>query len=158
MTPANSAAICIPTEVLKLLEPLAKQSEGCRLEAYQDPNGNWTQGWGHKLGKELELPIPACTQEQADNWLAQDLGLAYSELVHAVPGIDSEPAGRQAALTDFVYNLGIGSFDKSTLHSAVVVRAWQSVKAQLALWVHAGGKVEPGLVRRRAAEIALIDT
>lgn len=144
----------ISKEVLELLSPLVKQYEGCRLDTYQDPNGNWTQGWGHKIPAS-RLP---CTQNEADAWLEQDLDLAYNELLHSVPGIDTESAGRLAALTDFVYNLGIGTFDKSTLHSAVTGRAWQAVKIQLALWVHAGGKVQQGLVRRRQAEIVLIDT
>lgn len=142
----------IPAEILSILEPLVKQSEGCKLEAYQDQNKNWTIGWGHKIPGRRE----PCTQDEADRWLEQDLDLAYNELLHSDTSIHLESAARQAALTDFVYNLGIGTYSKSTLHSAVTVRAWQSVKTQLALWVHAGGKVEAGLVRRRTAEIALI--
>lgn len=144
----------IPTEVLSIVQPLVQQSEGCRLQAYQDPNGNWTIGYGHKIPAAVE----PCTQQQADAWLEQDLALSYAELIQASPSVQDQKPGRQAALTDFVYNLGIGKYDKSTLHSAVTVQAWQNVKAQLALWVHAGGKVEPGLQRRRAKEIELIDS
>lgn len=143
----------IPAEVLSILEPLVMQSEGCKLKAYQDPNGNWTIGYGHKVPQNRE----PCTQEEANAWLEQDLALSYAELVQASPGLLQSSAAKQAALTDFVYNLGIGTYSRSTLHSAVTVQAWQAVKTQLALWVHAGGKVEPGLVRRRQAEIALID-
>lgn len=148
----TSETMSIPTQVLSLLEPLVKQYEGCRLSAYQDSNGNWTIGWGHKIPAS-RLP---CIQSEADAWLEQDLDLAYNELLRSDASMHLESAARQAALTDFVYNLGIGVYCKSTLHSAVLVRAWQNVKTQLALWVHAGGKVEPGLVRRRQSEIALI--
>lgn len=143
----------IPAAVLAILEPLVREFEGCRLTPYQDANGNWTIGFGHKIPADR----PPCSQQDADNWLDQDLALAYGELIQAAPFLETASPSRQAALTDFVFNLGIGQYDKSTLHSAVLAQAWQSVKAQLALWVHAGGKVQPGLVRRRAAEIALID-
>lgn len=144
----------IPEEVLALLKPLVKSSEGCKLQSYQDPNGVWTIGWGHtgcNVGPGL-----VWTQEQADNQLDVDLSRAYSQLIQESPQLAQESAGRQVALTDFVYNLGIGTYRHSTLHSAVQMAVWKSVAYQLSLWVHAGGRIEPGLVKRRAAEIALL--
>lgn len=141
------------TSVLEILEPLVKQFEGCRLEAYQDPNGHWTQGWGHRIPG----PSSPVSQECADQWLAQDIAIAYTELLAVSTGLAVQTIQRRAAVTDFVYNLGVGIYRNSTLHSAVDVQDWPRASEQLALWIHAGGKVQAGLVKRRQAEIDLID-
>lgn len=147
--------IQIPTEVLSALLPLVKASEGCRLDSYQDPNGVWTIGWGH-TGPEVVAGL-TWTQKQADSALELDLAGHYTQVLDTSPSLLRSSAQRQAALTDFVYNLGIGTYMHSTLRGAVDRMDWDQVKVQLALWVHAGGKVEPGLVTRRNREIALID-
>lgn len=146
----------IPQEVWDLWFPIIRQFEGCKLEAYPDDNGVWTIGWGH-TGPDV-VPYLTWTQQEADTQLRADMDSHYTQLCNLLPSAPSWPAARQAALADFVYNLGIGTLKHSTLYSALVVGAWQAVKTQLALWVHAGGKVEPGLVRRRNLEIVLIDT
>jgi lysozyme len=146
----------ISAELLALLVPLVKEFEGCTLKSYKKSDNVWTIGYGH-TGKDVTEGM-VCTQEQAEAWLLADIDSHYSQLCASVPQTPSFAVGKQAALLDFVYNLGIGRFAGSTLHSAVVVGAWQSAKTQLALWIHEAGKVEPGLVRRRDREIALIDT
>lgn len=145
----------IPAEVLVILDPLVKSFESCRLEAYQDGGGIWTIGWGH-TGTEV-TPKLVWTQAQADSTLAADLAQNYVALLQCSPTLAKTSAGRQSALTDFVYNLGIGRYMHSTLRSAVDCGAWQAVKFQLAKWDHGGGVVVPGLARRRKAEITLID-
>ena len=50
---------------------------------------------------------------------------------------------------------------RSGASSATVTRKlraldWEGAKEQLALWVRGGGRVLPGLVKRRAAEAALL--
>lgn len=147
--------IQIPTEVLSTLLPLVKSSEGCKLSSYKDPNGVWTIGWGH-IGPEVVEDL-TWTQSQADTVLVSDMDLHYTQLIEVSPSLLRSSAQRQAALADFVYNLGIGTYMHSTLRGAVDRMDWDQVKGQLALWVHAGGKVENGLVRRRNQEIILID-
>jgi lysozyme len=146
----------IDQAVLDILEPLVKEFEGCKLTAYQDDDGVWTIGWGHTGDEVVEGLV--WTQEQADTALAADLLFHYQETLALTPALQTYSPSRQAALVDFVYNLGSGRYRSSTLRSAVLVGAWVSVKAQLALWVHSGGHIDPGLVRRRDAEIALIDS
>jgi lysozyme len=145
----------MPSEVLAILEPLVKQFEGCKLIAYKKADNVWTIGYGHTGPEVVEGLI--WTQEQAETALAGDLSSHYEQTIALSAGLVNQSPGRQAALTDFVYNLGIGRYKTSTLRSAVLVGAWQSVKIQLALWIHEDGKVEPGLVARRKAECALID-
>lgn len=145
----------IPADVLPILEALVKRFEGCRLKAYLDTGGVWTIGWGH-TGPEV-APGLVWTQEKADTALMSDMDSHYSDLVRLSPILPGQLAARQAALVDFLYNLGSHRYDKSTLHRAVDHEDWASVKTQLALWVHDNGKVVPGLVARRDAEIDLID-
>ncbi len=147
--------MAIPTEVSSLLIPLVKQFEGCKLTAYQDIAGVWTIGWGHTgLGVQPGL---VWTQEQADQVLDIDLDMRYSQLLQVSPVLAERPEGQQAALTDFVYNLGIGTYTRSTLRGAVESGSVPSIVSQLSLWCHSNGQVVPGLVRRRQAEINLVN-
>jgi lysozyme len=59
------------------------------------------------------------------------------------------------ALVDFCFNIGCGNFQSSSLLRYANHGEFESVVIQFGLWVHAGGEVAPGLVRRRAAEAAL---
>jgi len=145
----------IPNEVLAILLPLARQSEGCRLEAYQDSDGVWTIGDGH-TGPEVQ-PSLVWSQAEADTHFAADLDTHYKQLLAVSPTVSTQTPGRQAALTDFVYNEGIGNYKHSLLRSAVDVQAWKNVQTQLARWIYGSGRVLPGLVARRNAEIVLID-
>jgi lysozyme len=44
----------------------------------------------------------------------------------------------------------------STLKRKINAQDWDGAKEQLKLWVRGGGKVLPGLVKRRQAEIQLM--
>ena len=63
---------------------------------------------------------------------------------------------RLCALSDFSYNAGLGNLQASTLRRKANAGDWEEVKAQLMRWVRGGGRVLPGLVRRRKAEADLI--
>lgn len=143
----------IPDSVFAILSPLVQRFEGCLLKAYRDAAGVWTIGYGHTPAAEGDQ----WTQSQAQSALETDLAVHYGELLSLSPGLADESASRQAALTDFVYNMGSGNYRSSTLRAAVDCQSWPAVKLQLAKWDHAGGKVLPGLAARRQAEIDLID-
>jgi GH24 family phage-related lysozyme (muramidase) len=63
--------------------------------------------------------------------------------------------GQYAALCDFVFNVGIGNFRKSTLRKRVNERAYDRIPSEFRRWVYAGGKKLPGLETRREKQIAL---
>lgn len=132
-------------------EDLIKGFEGCRLVAYQDLAGVWTIGWGH-TGKEVHAGL-VWTQQQADEALAHDIVAADALLNIYSPGL---PDGPLEAITDFVFNMGIGNYRTSTLCKLVNESAWIAVKAELLKWDHSNGVVVAGLLRRRQAEAALI--
>ena len=62
------------------------------------------------------------------------------------------------ALVSFVYNLGAGAFEGSTLLKDLNAHNFAAVPGQLEEWVHAGSQVLPGLVARRKAEARLFTT
>lgn len=138
---------------------LIKRSEGCRLTAYQDVAGVWTVGWG-ATGRYI-VAGTIWTQEQADADLQDRVEYAggYVSSFVKVPLTQ----GQFDCLTDFVYNLGSGSLQKSTLLRLLNSGQYDQVPAQLyreenghqAGWIYADGQIQPGLIVRRQAEIAL---
>ncbi len=65
--------------------------------------------------------------------------------------------GQFDAMADFTYNAGRESFLRSTLLARVNARDFAGAAKEFGFWVHAGGTVQPGLVRRRAAEAAMFE-
>ena len=130
---------------------LTRSFEGLRLQAYQDSAGVWTIGYGH-TGSEVHRG--QCVSEtEAETLLRSDLSSAVRAVRKAV---QVDLAQHQFdALVDFCFNTGSGSFLGSSLLRYVNQGEFDNATAQFGRWVHAGGKVLPGLVRRRAAEAAL---
>lgn len=132
---------------------LTKQFEGCRLTAYQDQVGVWTIGYGH-TGPEVHAGM-TITVEQAEALLAKDISSAaafVNRMVHVA--LTQEEFD---ALVDFVFNLGAGAFERSTLLRLLNAGHFASAAAQFAIWDHAGGAIVAGLLRRRQAETALFN-
>ena len=130
---------------------LARQFENCCLIAYQDIAGVWTIGFGH-TGKDVYAGL-IWTQDQADDALLHDINAARALLEMYSPNLAN---GALDALTDFVFNLGIGNYRTSTLCQCVNAQDWDGARAQIILWDHSNGVVIPGLLRRREAEAALL--
>jgi lysozyme len=72
------------------------------------------------------------------------------------PVLATQPEGRLAAIVDFTFNLGAGRLQTSTLRRRINQRDWIAAGKELRRWVYGGGKVLPGLVTRRSAEVALL--
>lgn len=132
---------------------LIKHFESCRLEAYRDPVGIWTIGYGH-TGADVHDGLQI-TQEQADGLLIKDLASTESALGSAVKVPLNQ--GQFDALTSWTFNCGIGNLTMSTLLRCVNAGKFGQASGQFLLWIHAGGKVLRGLVARRNAERALFD-
>lgn len=127
---------------------LIKRFEGCRLEAYQDSAKVWTIGYGHTGGVYKGQVI---SQMEADVLLRQDL--VKAEL--AVSKYDNKYHWTQNqfdALVSFAFN--IGSINQLT---AKGTRSISEISAKIPAYRKAGGKVLPGLVKRRQAEKELFD-
>ena len=138
-------------------EDLVMQFEGCKLTAYLDTGGVPTIGYGH-TGPEVHAGL-VWTKIEANIELVHDLHCAQTLLLSYSPSVASL-LGPLAALTDFVFNLGIGAYRSSTLCRDVNAGNWSSAKQQILLWDH--GRVNGSevvlldLTRRRKAECALL--
>jgi lysozyme len=60
------------------------------------------------------------------------------------------------AIVDFAYNLGLGRLQTSTLRQKINAQDWLGAQGQLLRWTRGGGRVLPGLVKRRQAEKELV--
>jgi lysozyme len=133
---------------------LAKQFEGCELEAYPDPSYGWkvaTVGYG-ATGPAI-MQGTCWTQAQADadlEYRMKGIGAHVDTLV-AVPIGDEQ----KAALCDLAYNIGLGAFERSTLLACINVGHMQGAADQFKVWTKSNGVELPGLVKRRNAERAL---
>lgn len=128
---------------------LTEQFESCRLVAYQDSTGVWTCGWGHTAGVTATT---TCTQEQADQWLQDDIAWAARVVNHLVTFQLTQDEFN--AVTDFVFNAGSGNFASSTLLKLLNEGDMVNAPVEFDKWDHAGGQVVAGLLRRREAETA----
>ena len=133
---------------------LISEFEGLKLKSYKCPAGVWTVGYGTTINPITKNPITSgitITKDEALKWLEMDT-LKVKDQVKAlvkVPINDNE----LDALTSLAYNIGAGAFKKSTLLNLLNQGADRHLVAdQFLRWNKAGGKVLPGLVKRRLAE------
>lgn len=135
---------------------LIKSFEGCELEAYRDPVGVWTIGYGLTTDALPGVTVGAgmtITQKQADEYLHAVLK-RFAEKI--LPGFTRQPTENQfGAFLSLAYNIGFGGFLKSTALRRFNEGDFEGAAEALQWFNKAGGKVLRGLVRRRAAEAAL---
>ncbi|MBL8790220.1 MAG: lysozyme [Rhizobiales bacterium] len=131
---------------------LIRRFEGFRSEAYRDAVGVWTIGYGHTsmAGPPKVTAGLRISAEEGAAILARDVehfAAGVAQLVK-VPISDTQ----FSALVSFAYNVGLGAFRASSVLKAVNEGDFPAVPHRLGLWVRAGGKTLPGLVKRRAME------
>lgn len=152
---------------------LIKSHEGYRDTVYRCPAGIWTIGYGH-TGKDTTIAgwkdadgdyHRRITAEVADQLLRKDLRwaeLAIEKVSEAVRLRTGRPLIQQQfdALVSFIYNVGTGSFDKSTLRRYVLTPGVHenTIVREFMKWDKAtvnGEKVVlSGLQKRRSVEAA----
>ncbi len=130
-------------------QEVVKHFEGLRLEAYRDPAGIWTIGYGHTRGVKEGMVI---SYPHAMEFLGMDWAEALGQTLHLCPRVRDN---RLEALTDFVFNLGAGRLAASTLRRLVNRGEWRRAGEEFPKWCWGGGRKLPGLVLRRSAEQAL---
>ncbi len=123
-----------------------------RAYPYVCPAGYWTIGYGHLCDPKH----PPITEAEAEGYLAADLMTALNATLRFCPVLANEPEGRLAAIIDFTFNLGAGRLQTSTLRRRVNQRDWLAAGQELRRWVHGGGRILPGLVARREAEVTFL--
>ncbi len=156
---------------------LMHRFEGCRNKPYLCPAHIWTIGYGHVLyqeqiklpmvrveGKEIpmirkEYPLKpednrVWSKEEIEKLFADDVASFERGVLRLVPGV----VGRQGAfdaLVSISFNFGLGNLQRSTIRMKANRGDWEGAAQAFMAWTKGGGKVLPGLVKRREAEIAL---
>ena len=158
-------------------EDLMHRFEGFRNKPYLCPAHIWTIGYGHVLYQEqIRLPVVrvegknipmirkempmraednrAFTKTEIDELFRADVGTFERGVLRLVPGV----VGRQGAfdaLVSISFNFGLGNLQRSTIRMRANRDDWEGAAEAFRVWTKGGGKVLPGLVKRREAEIAL---
>lgn len=133
---------------------LVKKYEGFSGKAYKCPAGLLTIGYGHLITigelSSNRFANREITREEAEAILREDLKVAaYSVLRYTkVPLNDNQ----YAALISFVFNLGPGAYQRSTLRSRLNRGEYHGASEEFLKWVWAGGKKLSGLIKRRTEE------
>lgn len=129
--------------------------EDTRFKAYDDGVGVWTIGTGTTVypnGVKVKQG-DTCTPEQAKTYFKHDLAKFEKTVNESV----TVPLNQNQfdALVSLTYNIGAGALKNSTLLKLLNKGDYKGAADQFLAWKKAGGKVLPGLVRRREAERAL---
>lgn len=130
---------------------LIKEMEGFRSEAYSDVVGVWTIGYGTtRVNGSKVVQGMKCTEQEAEQYVFDEL----TPVAQRVTDMVKVPVNQNQfdALCDFCYNLGTGSLHESTLLKKLNAGDYDGAANEFAKWNQAGGKVLPGLVKRRELE------
>ncbi|MBX3638352.1 MAG: lysozyme [Rubrivivax sp.] len=164
----------VPQEAVELIKAFEGIPDGdpstVNIDAYLDPVGIWTIGWGHAIrhgsdflrGAENKSVARALfpggiTRAQAEALLRADLiDFAAGVLRRVQVALDDSQFG---ALVSFAFNAGLGNLGQSTLLRRLNAGDFAGAADQFLVWNK--GRVRgvltelPGLTRRRRAERAL---
>ena len=155
---------------------LMHRYEGCRNRPYLCPAHIWTIGYGHVLyQQQIRLPMVkkegdnvqvrkdyplaegdnrVWSKEEINQLFATDVASFERGVLRLVPGV----AGNQGAfdaLVSFAFNAGLGNLQRSQIRIRANRGEWKGAAEALMDWTKGGGRVLPGLVKRREAERAL---
>ena len=139
---------------------LIKHHEGSRNKPYKCPAGLWTVGVGHLIGDGKSLPESwnkTFTQEEIDGILKSDLKRFELGVHKMLPNVFLRQCEFDC-LVSFAFNLGLGTFQRSTLRQALLRGDKKAAMESLVKYCRAGGKILKGLQIRRLDEKALFES
>ena len=137
-------------------EELCARFEGFSPSPYRCPAGVWTIGYGttrYPDGQPVREGDAPVSMTHARELLAHDLAGAEA----AVARLVTVPLNKneRAALVSFTYNVGTKALSGSTLLLRLNKGDRIGAAGEFQRWCKGGGKVLPGLVKRRAEEANL---
>ena len=146
---------------------LTAEFEGCLKKVGPDLYGPYlcparvpTIGIGTTVwpdGRKVSMGDRPISRARAEEALAYDFARRY------MPGVDRarlpwKYGNMRNACGSFTYNVGVGGFQKSTLAHLIRNKQYDRAADEFLRWTRGGGRVLPGLVRRRKAERKLFLT
>lgn len=120
--------------------------------ALKDINGEWLKGVnGFRRLTEIYPDYLDITVEEANEMLVEDIDEVEEQLASLKLTLKQY---QWDSLISLIFNIGIGNFKTSTL-----LRRINGEKGSIAeafrMWKYGGGKILPGLVKRRETELTL---
>jgi len=138
---------------------LVEQQEGFVDHFYLDVAGVKTIGYGSACNtidcSTITAPI---SQPEAADMMVQELRVKTTCIDDAVSDNVQLTSNEYSALASFAYNIGCGGFQSSTTLKDINANNMPAACAAMAMWNVAAGVVQPGLVSRRQAEMALFSS
>lgn len=133
-----------------------ERHEGVVLRAYRCPAGVWTIGAGLTAASGVVTPKAGMviSRDDASALLAQALERSYEPAVARV--MRGATGAEFDAGVSFHFNTGAIARASWVKLWRAVTTDWPAVRRALLLWNKGGGKVLPGLTRRREEEYALL--
>jgi lysozyme len=152
---------------------LMHKYEGYRNKPYLCPAHIWTIGYGHVLYQEqIKLPVVrkegytgllrkeyplkaednrVWSKEEINKLFSEDVNLFERGVLRLVPS-SAGSQGRFDALVSFAFNAGLGNLQRSSIRMKASRGDHEGAAESFMVWVKGGGKVLPGLVKRRTDE------
>lgn len=127
---------------------LIKTFEGFSAVPYLCPAKVWTIGYGTTNG--ITSQTPPVSEQEATELLRRDL-VKFERSVRKLITFEINQ-NQFDALVSFIYNLGGGALQRSTLRSKLNRGDIYSASDEFLKWTRAGGRILKGLVKRRLAE------
>ncbi len=146
----------VAVDVVKRYEGLHKvvrRAPRVAVAPYICPAGYWTIGYGHLCSADH----PVIDEAVAEQYLRLDLKVALDAAARHSPLLLRAGDDRLGAIVSFIFNLGAGRYQASTLRRRVNEGAWPAAAREIRRWVYAGGKKLPGLVARREVEALMLE-
>lgn len=153
---------------------MIKHHEGVRFKPYRCPAQLWTVGVGHVLypeqakirvwnggakdGTRMAWALHhehnrAFEKDEVDQLLSADLRRFERGVLRLCPVPLTQ--GQFDALVSFAFNIGLGGLQRSQVRMKTNRGDKRGAAKAFMNWTKAGGKVLPGLVRRRRDEAAM---
>ena len=132
---------------------ILKHYEGCSLDVYRDPIGIPTIGYGSIFGfsgDRISMGHRKITESEAAGLLLRSCRQAERAIGSLVRV--SLTSNQRSALISFVYNVGSGNFQRSTMRMKLNRHDYDGCANEFWKWRRAGGRILNGLVRRRKSE------
>lgn len=132
---------------------MIKQFEGYSEKVYSDVAGKKTIGYGHLIKGNENYEIIG--REEAEQLLIKDMVIAEKAVSNLVSVHLTQ--NQYDALVSFVYNVGRGNFERSTMLIKLNSKNYKGASLEFKRWNKAGGKVVKGLINRRQKEEVLFN-